>query len=76
MELSVFHHIFTYMNVTDRKIEILKMLADGYKAREIGLQLGIAIKTVEKHVEILKTAYEAKNTPNLIHIAHRQKLIS
>ncbi len=58
-----------------KRIEVIKLTAEGHNAQETGQKLGISSRTVEKYLEILRAAYEAKNTPHLIHIAHQQKII-
>ncbi len=39
------------LGLTRREIEVLKITATGKTNQEIGLQLGISEKTVEKHLE-------------------------
>jgi DNA-binding NarL/FixJ family response regulator len=41
--------------LTDRQIQVLKMVAEGYRTRDIAKQLGLSIKTIESHrSEIMK----------------------
>jgi DNA-binding NarL/FixJ family response regulator len=36
-------------SLTSREAEVLQLIADGYSNKEIGAELGISVKTVEKH---------------------------
>jgi len=36
-------------SLTTRETEVLQLIADGYSNKEIGAELGISVKTVEKH---------------------------
>ena len=63
------------MNDKNRKLEVAKLIADGLTAAQISQKLGITKKTVEKHLEILRAAYMAKNAPHLIAILFRTKII-
>ena len=40
-----------YKDLTDREMEVLQQMAEGKTNREIGYELGISQKTVEKHLE-------------------------
>jgi DNA-binding NarL/FixJ family response regulator len=41
--------------LTDRQIQVLKLVAEGHRTREVAKQLGLSIKTVESHrSEIMK----------------------
>jgi DNA-binding CsgD family transcriptional regulator len=63
------------MELKGRKLEIIKMLADGHKAKDIGQILSISARTVEKHIQLVKAKFQAKTASHLIAIAFRQKLI-
>jgi DNA-binding NarL/FixJ family response regulator len=36
-------------SLTSRESEVLQLIADGFSNKEIGAELGISVKTVEKH---------------------------
>ncbi len=36
-------------SLTTRETEVLQLIADGFSNKEIGAELGISVKTVEKH---------------------------
>lgn len=41
--------------LTDRQIQVLKMVAEGHRTRDVARQLGLSIKTIESHrSEIMK----------------------
>lgn len=73
-KFSINNRTFTSA-MTDTQKKIVQLVATGHTAAQVGLELGLNRRTVEKHLEILKYIHEAKNTPHLIHIAHRNKLI-
>lgn len=52
--------------VTKRELEILKLLADGYCAKEIAGKLFISETTVITHKKNLKEKFKVKNTPQLV----------
>jgi len=55
--------------------QTLLLIAEGLTSKEIGLKLGRSTRTVEKDKEILMTAYKAENTPHLVAIVLRKKII-
>lgn len=64
------------MKGKNRKIEVAKLVADGLTGQEIGQELNISVKTVQKHMEILRAVYNAKNAPHLVAILFREKIIN
>jgi len=58
-----------------RDREIMQLVSEGYKAKEISKELSISVRSVEKRLELLKCAHEAKNLPHLVAIAIKNKLI-
>lgn len=62
--------------LTDREKECVKLAADGLSCKEIGCKLGISQKTVEAHLRASRLKLGARNTVNLISIAHKSGIIS
>lgn len=60
---------------TEKQKQILLLLSEGHTAVEIGAKIKRSKKTVEKHLEILRAVYGAKNSPHLIGIALRTGII-
>lgn len=56
--------------MNEKQEKILNLVSQGMKAKQVGLELGISQRTVEKELEILRAAYGAKNTPHLIALVH------
>ena len=60
--------------LTDRKIQILQMLADGHTPKEIAAQLGIMQRTVKKHLvgsqEILGATSRAQMIARAVALGH------
>ncbi len=61
--------------LTQREREILKLIAEGYKNREIAEQLFISLKTVEKHRSNLMKKLDLHNTATLTAFAMEKGII-
>lgn len=53
-------------NLTSRERAILALVAEGWSAKEIALQLGIAPRTAERHIENVRHKLRARNKTHLI----------
>ena len=62
--------------LTHREREILKLIAEGLKSREIGDLLCISIKTVEKHRENIMQKLDIHNLPALTSFAIDNGLVA
>lgn len=62
-------------SLTEREIEILKMIAQGYSNKEIGDKLFISHRTVDTHRTNLMRKLDAKNIAALIRYAIRAGLV-
>jgi DNA-binding CsgD family transcriptional regulator len=58
--------------LTDRQIEILKLLSGGHSAKEIGNILHISPRTVETHKYKMMQEFDHKTTADLIKFAIKQ----
>lgn len=65
-----------YDLLTDRERDVLKLLAEGYTAREIAGMLFISSKTVEWHKASLMNKLKLRNKTELIKFALRKSIIS
>jgi DNA-binding NarL/FixJ family response regulator len=61
--------------LTERQIEVLKLIAEGKRTRSIANQLGISIKTVESHRGELTRRLGVNGAVNLVRYAIRVGLI-
>ena len=61
---------------TSREREILKLIAEGYKEKEIADELYISAKTVEKHLGNLMRKSNLHNKSSVINYALEKGLIS
>ena len=52
--------------LTARERQILKRLAFGRSAKELAIELGIAPRTVERHVENMRLKMRVRNTAHMI----------
>jgi DNA-binding NarL/FixJ family response regulator len=56
-------------SLTPRQREVLKLLAEGFSAKEIASDLAISARTVEFHKQQMMEMYGLHNTAELIHFA-------
>lgn len=61
--------------LTERELEILHYIADGYKSREIGQQLGISENAVENHRKSLFLKLDVNNVVQLVRKAIFYRII-
>jgi len=61
--------------LTDRELEILRLLAEGKTNREVGTALNISVKTVETHRSGIMQKLRFKSITDLVRYAIRNKLI-
>ncbi len=57
--------------LTDREIQILKLLADGARTKEIAAALGVSVKTVESHKTALFSKIGADSAVSAVRWAMR-----
>jgi DNA-binding NarL/FixJ family response regulator len=62
-------------SLTKREVEIIKLVAEGYKNREIAEELFISIKTVEKHRSNLMAKLNLRGAAELAKLAIEKGLI-
>jgi len=55
--------------LTSREVEVLQLIAEGKASKQIAAELGIGVKTVEKHRERLKAKLNIHNTAGLTRYA-------
>jgi two-component system response regulator NreC len=70
------HRRDPYDRLTDREKEVLKLIVEGYTAREIGDRLIISPKTVESYKTSLMNKLNIHNKTDLIKYALRKRLIT
>jgi DNA-binding CsgD family transcriptional regulator len=54
------------LGLTNREQQVLVLVADGYSAKQIANQIGIARRTVEGHIETVRLKMRARNKTHLI----------
>jgi DNA-binding NarL/FixJ family response regulator len=62
-------------HVSDRAIEIIRLLAQGFIIKEIANKLSIAESTVNDHIERTRRKLDAKNNSELVYIATKNRMI-
>jgi DNA-binding CsgD family transcriptional regulator len=55
-----------FVMLSQRELEVLECIAKGLSSKECAQQLGIAPRTVERHVENLRNKLNARNKPHLV----------
>ena len=66
----------SYNGLTERECEVLTHIAEGQTNREIGQDLDISVKTVERHCENIMRKLNLRNRTELVKYAIRKNLIS
>lgn len=65
-----------YQTLTDREMEVLKLIAEGHTAREIAVTLIVSPKTVEWYKSSLMNKLNIHSTAGLIKYAIRKRIIT
>ena len=55
-----------FISLSEREREVLQCIARGLSCKQCALELGIAPRTVERHVENLRNKLHARNKPHLV----------
>jgi DNA-binding CsgD family transcriptional regulator len=74
-ELYVRNNFFQFQNLTNRELEILKLIASGDTNSRISEKLFISIETVKQHRKIIKRKTECRNIVELVRFAQAFDLI-
>lgn len=62
-------------SLTKRETEIVRLVADGFKNREVAEKLGISVKTVETHRANIMNKLALRNLAELIRYALQKGLV-
>jgi DNA-binding NarL/FixJ family response regulator len=62
--------------LTSRQLEVLKLVVDGYSAKQIASALGISVRTAEAHKANILQALDLSSTAELVQYAIRESIIS
>lgn len=65
-----------YQHLTDREREMLKLIAEGYTAKEIADLLVLSVRTVETHKSNLMRKLNIRNKADLVKFAIRKGIIT
>lgn len=58
--------------LTNREIEILELVAKGWTAKQISVELNIASRTVERHLENSRLKTATKNRAHMVAMAVKE----
>jgi len=64
-----------FSSLTDRELEVLKLIADGLSSKEIGQELGVSYKTIETHRANLMLKLNVKKVSRLVRVAIQEGLV-
>ncbi|RMH17694.1 MAG: DNA-binding response regulator [Acidobacteria bacterium] len=59
--------------LTDREHQVAKLIAQGYKVKEIAARLGVSVKTVHTHFTNIKRKLQVRNEVELAHFMYIEK---
>lgn len=63
-------------NLSERELQIIELITEGYKSSEIAVKLELSTRTIEVHRRNLMKKLEVKNTAELVSCILKSKLIS
>lgn len=63
------------MELTQREVEVLRLVATGLSAKEVARDLGIAPRTVERHIDHIRLKTRTRNRSHLVAFALGEGLI-
>lgn len=63
------------MELTDREMEVLKLIAEGYSSEEIGFKLFISSDAVKSRRLSIYNKLDAINAPHAIAVAFRKRIL-
>ncbi|HEY9082183.1 MAG TPA: response regulator transcription factor [Vicingaceae bacterium] len=63
-------------NLTDREVQIIDLITEGFKSSEIAEKLKLSTRTIEVHRRNLMKKLDVKNTAELVSFVLKSKLIS
>ena len=61
--------------LTQRECEVMKLLAEGNRVREVAALLGLSVKTVEAHKFNLMRKLDIHNKAQLVTVAIQKKIV-
>lgn len=63
------------LDLTDRELDVLRLLCDGLSPKEIGEKLFLSPRTVEKHKDNIMQKMDVSSVAKLISVALKNKLV-
>ncbi|CAN5453225.1 hypothetical protein BH11BAC1_BH11BAC1_27170 [soil metagenome] len=64
------------LEITPREKEILQLIYEGFTDKEMAANLGISHHTVRKHRERLRTKFKTDNSPSMVRMAIKLKILN
>jgi len=69
------HHTVAVYDLTDRELDVLRLLCEGLSPREIGEKLFLSPRTIEKHKDNIMQKFELNSVARLIAFALKNKIV-
>ncbi len=69
------HNEDSYLDLSEREVEVLTLIARGYGNKEIGEKLFISVKTVESYKSKIMNKLGLKTRPELVEYALKKRLL-
>lgn len=60
------NHSDSDLALTKRELQILELIAQGYSAKEVALEIKIAPRTVEGHIDTIRLKLRARNRTHMV----------
>ena len=65
----------SFVNVTQRELQVLGCLARGMRSPQVAEELGISVETVKTHLRLVRPKLGARNSTHAVAIAWRAGMI-
>lgn len=75
IEVGYFADCETNRRITPHELSIVELIAEGKSSREIAKERRLSLKTVETHRHNVMKRLKCRNTPHMIAILFREKLL-
>ena len=64
------------VSISQREVDFVKMLSDGYSRKEISVKYKLSIRTIDAAIDRVKVKTGSKTMAHLVGLFFRNKLIS
>lgn len=68
-------NIFKSLDISEKEIQVIRLVAKGFSLKEIAAQLGVTQSAIEKRLFPLYKRYDVKSLPHLISYAYENNIL-